>query len=325
MKNHNSTLFAAYARAQRTRTVMTTVLAGTFVLAQVVPSFATIDNTANAVGTYNGITTNYGTVTKNVPVTTSPAMTIVKTAASPSTAGGADPVHTDAGDTISYKYVVTNTGNTNMTGVAPTDPGPTFGGSAGTGTLSAFSPATANIPIGPGPTSSQTFTATYTLTALDVLHGAGVPNGVANTAGASGTVGSSGVVYNIPNPGKSTATTTITAFPQLNITKNFAIAKAPGNVGAGAELGDTITYTYVSCNTGNVAMSNVQILDKHVGTPVAVGAGGITNEALTTTATLGAAASSDAATNGIYDLLGAGGCVTFTWPHIVTQTEVDKG
>ena len=322
MKNHNSTLFAAYARAQRTRTLMTTVLAGTFVLAQVVPSFATIDNTANAVGTYGGITATYGTVTKNVPVTTSPAMTIVKTAVAPTIAGGADPLHTDAGDTISYKYVVTNTGNTNMTGVAPTDPGPTFNGFAGTpANLSAFTPATANIALG----VSQTFTATYTLTALDVLHGAGVSGGVANTAGASGTVGSSGVAYSIPNAGKSTATTTITAFPQLNITKNFAIAKAAGNVGAGAELGDTINYTYVSCNTGNVTMKNVQILDTHAGSVVAVGTGGITNEALTTNGPLGAAASSDAAINGIYDSLAAGGCVTFTWPHIVTQTEVDKG
>lgn len=322
MKNHNSKLFAAYARAQRTRTLMTTVLAGTFVLAQVVPSFATIDNTANAVGTYGGITATYGTVTKNVPVTTSPAMTIVKTAASPTTAGGADPLHTDAGDTITYTYVVKNTGNTNMTGVAPTDPGPTFNGFAGTpANLSAFTPATANIAL----TGSQTFTATYTLTALDVLHGAGVAGGVANTAGASGTVGSSGVAYSIPNAGKSTATTTIAAFPQLNITKNFAIAKAPGNVGAGAELGDTVNYTYVSCNTGNVTMKNVQILDNHAGSVVAVGTGGITNELLTTNGPLGAAASSDAATNGIWDSLAAGGCVTFTWPHIVTQTEVDKG
>ena len=73
-------------------------------------------------------------------------------------------------------------------------------------------------------------------------------------------------------------------------------------------------------------MTNVQVVDTHAGSVVAVGAGGINGEALTTVATLGAGASSDAtANNGIWSVLGAGGAVTFTWAHIVTQTEIDHG
>src|SRR5665213_1938282 len=100
MKHQNSTLFTAYAKVQRIRTAMTTMLASTFVFAQVVPTYATIDNTATATGTYSGLTNSYGTSTNNVPVAPpAAAMTITKTAAVPTTALGADPTHTDSGDT----------------------------------------------------------------------------------------------------------------------------------------------------------------------------------------------------------------------------------
>lgn len=324
MNIQNSTLFAAYARAQRIRTAMTTMLAATFIVAQVVPSYATIDNTANAVGTYSGITNSYGTSTQNVPVApATPAMTITKTAAAPTTAGGTDPVHTNSGDTITYTYVVKNTGNVTMSSVAPSDTGPTFNGSAGTGSLGAFSPVSATL----APNATQTFTAIYTLTQLDVLHGAGVANGVSNTAGAGGNYGSGPTAYVIPNGNKSTATTTIAAYAQLAIAKTYVLAKGGGNLVAGkAELGDTITYTYVVSNTGNVAMTNVQVTDNHAGSVVPVGAGGIQGETLTTNGPLGAAASTDVTVNnGIWSNLAAGASVTFTWAHVVTQAEVDHG
>lgn len=324
MNNQNSTLFTAYAKVQRIRTAMTTMLASTFVFAQVVPTYATIDNTATATGTYSGLTSSYGTSTNNVPVApAAPAMTITKTAAVPTAALGADATHTDSGDTITYTYVVKNTGNVTMNGVAPSDTGPTFNGSAGTGSLGAYSPVTATL----APGATQTFTAVYTLTQLDVLHSAGVASGVSNTAGAGGNYGSGPTAYNIPNGNKSTATTTIPAYAQLAIVKSYVLAKAGGNVVAGkAELGDTVTYTYVVSNTGNVSMINVQVTDIHVGSPVPVGAGGIQGETLTTNGPLGAGASTDAtAGNGIWSSLAAGAAVTFTWAHVVTQTEVNNG
>ena len=325
MNIQNSTLFTAYARVQRIRTAMTTILAAVFVFAQVVPTYATIDNTANAVGTYSGVTTSYGASTQNVPVAPPvAAMTIVKTAAAPTTALGVDAVHTDAGDTITYTYTVKNTGNVTMNGVAPVDPGPTFNGSPGTpANLSAFSPVSASI----APNGTQVFTAVYTLTQLDVLHGAGVANGVSNTAGAAGNYGPGPTAYSIPNASKSTATTTIAAFAQMSIAKTYVLAKFGGNAVAGkAEKNDTVTYTYVACNTGNVLLTGVQVTDNHAGSVVPVGAGGIAGEFLSTNGPLGAAASTDTtANNGIWSNLAAGACATFTWAHTVTQAEVDNG
>ncbi|MEZ5191695.1 MAG: hypothetical protein R2734_03700 [Nocardioides sp.] len=73
----------------------------------------------------------------------------------------------DAGDTISYSLVVTNTGNVTLTGVTVTDP-----------TVGPVScPVTT---LAPG--VSVTCTATYTLTQADVDAGH-----VANTATATGT------------------------------------------------------------------------------------------------------------------------------------------
>ncbi len=316
-------LFRAYLLAQRARSLGTTLLAGTFVLAQVTPSLATIDNTANAVGTPPaGAPTNFGSSTQNVPVAAPvPSMTITKAAAVPTVANGADNSIVDAGDTITYTYTVKNTGNVTMTGVVPTDPGPTFNSLAGTGALGAYSPATATL----APGAQQIFTATYTLSQLDADHGAGVASGVSNTAGATGTTPKA-VVYNIPLAGKATATTTIPAGPKLTIAKVAVLTDT--NANGVADLGETITYTYTVANTGNVSMTNVSVNDQH-GTPavgVPLGAGGITSETLTVPGPLGAAASTNGVANdGVWNTLAAGATVTFTWTHVVTQAEIDHG
>jgi len=298
---------------------MTSALAGTFFVAQVIPTYATIDNTANAVGTYNGVTGNYGTSTKNVPVSVSPQLTVVKTVTtSPTTT-----VSTDG--TITYNYKVTNTGNVTMNNVAPSDPGPTFNGSAGTGTLGAFSPVSVAT-LAPG--AFQNFTATYTISHLDNLHAAGVNLGVSNTAGAAGTFGPTNTSYPASSSIKGTATTTVPAFPAMTIAKTYVIAHTVANaaLGANAGLGDTITYTYVVANTGNVAMVNVSVNDIHAG--AAVAAGQIANETLTVNGPLDPGASTDTTTpvnNGVWSTLAAGSSVTFTWAHVVTQAEIDHG
>jgi large repetitive protein len=317
-----SALYRAYILAHRARNLSTSLLAGSFVLAQVTPSLATIDNTANAVGTYGGSTANYGSSTQNVPVAAPvPALTITKAASVPTVANGTDNTIVDASDTITYTYTVKNTGNVTMTGVVPTDPGPTFNSFAGTGSLGAYSPATATL----APGAQQIFTATYTLSQLDADHGAGIASGVSNTAGATGTTPAA-VVYNIPPAGKFTATTTIPAGPKLTMAKVAVLTDS--NANGKADLGETITYTYTVANTGNVPMTNVTVNDMH-GTPavaVPLGAGGITSETLTVPGPLGAAASADTtANNGIWSTLAPGATVTFTWTHIVTQAEIDHG
>ncbi|MDE2383509.1 MAG: DUF11 domain-containing protein [Alphaproteobacteria bacterium] len=321
-------LFRAYLLAQRARNLSTTLLAGSFVAAQITPALATIDNTANAVGTYSGTTSNYGSSTQNVPVApAAPAMTITKAAGVPTSSGGADATITDAGDTIVYTYTVKNTGNVTMSNVAPVDPGPTFSGSAGTGTMGAFSPATATL----APNATQVFTATYTLSQLDVDRAAGVSSAVSNTATATGKTPGN-VVYN--SPASLPATTTIAAGPKLTISKVAVLTDTNSN--GKADLGEVITYTYTVTNTGNVAMTNVQVNDQH-GTPattvslgsVAYGAdpAGIKSETLVSDGPLAPTVTSTdgTANNGIWSTLQPGAVVKFTFTHTVTQAEIDHG
>ena len=327
----SSQLYKAYRLERVARNFCTTLLAGSMIAAQVTPALATMDNTANAVGTPPaGAPTNYGSSTQNVPVAAPvPTMTIVKSAAVPTISGGADPTLADAGDTIAYTYTVKNTGNVTMTGVVPTDPGPTFNGFAGTGSLGAFSPVSATL----APNATQVFTATFTMSQLDVDHGAGVASGVSNTAGATGTTPSA-VVYNIPNGSKSTATTTIPPGAKLTIAK-VAVITTDTNANGKADLGDVVTYTYTVSNTGNVSMTNVSVNDSHgfPATIVTLGSvpygadpAGIRNETLTVPGPLGAGASTNGtASDGVWQTLAAGATVTFTFVHTVTQAEVDHG
>ena len=332
MKNQTSNLIAAYAFARRTRNTMTTLLAGTFVMAQVTPTFASIDNTATATGTYNASTASYGSSSQSVPVAAAaPSMTIAKTAAAPTVAAGTNITQTDAGDSITFTYVVTNNGNVTMNGVAPVDAGPSFGGFGGTLSLSAFTPATATI----APTLSQTFTATYTLSTLDVYHGAGLAgsNLVANSAVAAGTYGPSNTAYTIPALNKSTATTTIVGFPSLSIVKTAVLVDKAiaGNTLLKADVGETINYTFAITNNGTVPMTSVSPSDLHDTNPgpgslIGLGGTNIIGETLTTAGPLGAAASTDATgNNGIWSTLAPGATVTFTWAHVVTQAEFNHG
>lgn len=109
--------------------------------------------------------------------------------------------------------------------------------------------------------------------------------------------------------------------PNLTITKTYAPTST-------FSVGQNVTYTYVISNTGNVPLHNVQVKDMH-GSPatlVALGAGGISGETLSTPGPLGSGASPDTtANNGIWSTLAPGAAVTFTWAHTVTQTEIDHG
>jgi hypothetical protein len=330
MNNQNSTLFTAYAKVQRIRTAMTTMLASTFVFAQVVPTYATIDNTANAVGTFGGIPANYGSSSLSVPVApAAPSLVVAKSGAAPVDVNSNGVI--DAGDTITYTVVVTNNGNVTLNSVLPVEQSTKFNTVAGTGTLSAWTPTVGINPVTLAPSASKTFTAVYTLSAADADRGAQVAAaGVVNTAGATGTP-TVGAPYVVPPAGYSTASVTIPQTPKLTISKTEVLAKAGGNVVAGkAELGDTITYTYAVTNIGNVAMTGVTIKDMHGTPPVQVGTGalvpGVTGETLISDGAMApGTVSSDAAVNGIYDTLQPGAVVNFTWAHVVTQAEVDHG
>jgi uncharacterized repeat protein (TIGR01451 family) len=295
-------------------------------VAQTAPAFATIDNTATPAGTYNALpvpTVNSSTV--NIPVTpAAPTLTVVKTAGVPVDTTGDGII--GPGDKITYTYTVTNSGNVTINAAKPVDTGPTFATVAGTGTLSAFSPVSANLIPG----GSQVFTATYTMSAVDAYRAAGIAKvlvgdanrAVENTATATGApvTGTLGAVT------PSLAETQIPGNAALNVVKTWAFFTPAGDANGNgkADKGDKIVYSYAVTNTGNVTTTGVTIADVHEGT--ALGAGVVANETLTSDGPLApGSTSTDAANNGSWDTMRPGAVVTFTYTHIVTQTEVDGG
>jgi uncharacterized repeat protein (TIGR01451 family) len=282
---------------------------------------ADIGNTATATGTYNSNPVNSATDTASVTVTPAgPALTVAKSvSAGPTITAGTNIGNTDAGDTITFRYIVTNTGNVTMNSVVPVEAtGPQFNTVNGTGTFAAFSPLSASL----APGASQAFTAVYTLSANDVYRAADITNGVTNQATATASPASGG---SYTSPVSNTAQATITGFGALSIDKVAVLTDATGGGTGTADVGETITYTYTIANTGTAAVTGVQISDIHEGTAVTVGAGGITAETLTIPGPLGAAASSNTVVNnGIWNTLAAGASITMTYTHVVTTTEFNN-
>lgn len=301
----------------RARTLSAAMSAIALALASTAPTYAAITNTATASGSYGVTPVTSAPDAESVTVTPAvPGLTIAKTAAAPDLSGGSDATNADAGDTITYTYVVTNDGNVTLDNVLPVDTGPTFHGEAGTGTMGAFTPTVGAVPVTLVPGASVTFTAVYTMSAADVFNAAGETSGVSNTASVEGET-PAGTPFD--DPDDSTATSTIPAFPNLTIVKTSDTA---GPV----SVGNTITYTYEVTNSGNVAITDVSINDTHEGAPI--GPGLIVGENMNPDGPLASQTnpivSTDAAPNdGTWSVLQPGAVVTFTYVHTVTQTEVD--
>jgi uncharacterized repeat protein (TIGR01451 family) len=298
------------------------VIATSF-LALAQPTYAGIDNSATASGTYGVTTVTSAPSLVSIPVVTAnPSLSMTKTVLTPATIGAGNASITDAGDTITYQYVILNTGNVTISGVTPVDTGPSFGNpqTAGTGSMGAFTTVDSTTLL---PGATATFTAVYTLSAVDVYRAAGItnpPDAVNNTATASGTAPDLSTVTSAGD----TATTTIAPGPLLSVTKVGNLVETNGNTtDLLAEVNDVITYTYTVVNTGNVAITGVVINDTHEGSGLLQS---VFTEALTAEGPLGIPASTDASgVNGSWDVIQPGATVTFTYVHTVTQAEVDGG
>ncbi|MGD0375753.1 MAG: hypothetical protein ABSB01_14360, partial [Streptosporangiaceae bacterium] len=164
--------------------------------------------------------------TATVPAERHPSISVVKSAEPSSFAA--------AGETIHYSFLVTNTGNVTLSHIEVVDtdlPG-----------LSAISCPDPTLAAG----ASETCTATYVTTAADVDAGS-----VTNTATAQGDPpGSETPVVSDP----STATVPAEQAPSISVVKSaepssFAVA------------GETIHYSFLVTNTGNVTLSHVQVND----------------------------------------------------------------
>ncbi len=186
------------------------------------------------------------------------------------------------GQAVTYYFVVTNTGNVALTDVSVDE-----GAFTGTGVLSPVTcPAGAeNL----APSASVTCTATYTVTQEDVDAGE-----LTNAATATGTPPQG------PPPVSEESTVTIPSAdpaPALTIDKSADVQTVQG-------AGDTITYSFLVTNTGNVTLNDVTVTE---------GAFSGTGALSAVTCPASAAA------------LAPGADVTCTATYVVTQADVDAG
>ena len=140
-----------------------------------------------------------------------------------------------AGDVIDYTYLVTNTGTTDLTGVAVSD-------NLVSGVICPSSTL--------APSASETCSGSYTVTQANVDAGS-----VTNIASASALAppDSTGVTSN-------TSTVTVDA---SNATTGLSIVKSTNSSGYGA-AGNVIDYTYEVTNTGTTDLSSVAVSDNLV-------------------------------------------------------------
>jgi uncharacterized repeat protein (TIGR01451 family) len=210
-----------------------------------------VTDTATATGTDNN-----GKVS---PISAPSTATVETTAPTPSVsvkkiadASLGDTSQLQVGETINYSYLVTNTGNVDLTSVAVDDP--TLG------------PVTCPVPAAPGlaPGASETCTAnaTYTVTQTDVDNGSVTDTATGTgTDGTDLTAGPNGLTS--PTSPPSSVTIPEPASPTVAIDKTATVT--PSADQGAAKLGDTIAYTYKVTNTGNVDLTSVAVSDPTLG------------------------------------------------------------
>ncbi|KXF75793.1 hypothetical protein ATN84_17660 [Paramesorhizobium deserti] len=236
-----------------------------------------VENTATGTGTTPGgdpIESPPDTV--RVPPDLAPAMTIDKTGRLNDLDGDG---LLDPGETITYAFLVRNTGNVTLTGVTVNDP--------------LLVNAGVTLDEGPqtlAPRGSFTFHATYTPSQADIDAGR-----VENTATGTGTPPGGGDPIESPPdtvmvPPDQTSGMTIEKTGTLNDLDGDGLI----------DLGETISYSFLVINTGNVTLSNVAVND-----PLLANAGISVTPGPQT--------------------LAPGGSVTFTATYTPSQADIDAG
>ena len=137
-----------------------------------------------------------------------------------------------AGSTVSYTITATNNGNVDLTGVVVTDE------------LTGFTSDAFDLAKG----ESRTFDTSYTVQESDIVNGS-----IVNVAKGEGSDPKGGTVT-----GEGSATTTTEAMNGALSVEKKAEAGVYGT-------GDTVNYAIAVSNTGNVALSNVKVVDAKTG------------------------------------------------------------
>jgi uncharacterized repeat protein (TIGR01451 family) len=170
---------------------------------------------------YTRVSSTNATYAKTLPkVPCSPALTLDKSVS---------PATVSAPGTVTYSFLVTNTGNVTLNDTVVDDP--LLGGTPiQVGTLA--------------PGASKTVTATYAVTQQDIDTKAEIVNTATAKAGS---------VASAPD----SATVTITKSPALSITKT-------ADTTSDLAVDDVVTYTITAKNTGNTTLTGVTVADPKV-------------------------------------------------------------
>ena len=187
----------------------------------------------------------------------SPALTLVKS----SPTGP----YSSVGDTLTYSYVVTNSGNTTIT-AAISVADDVINGAGGSVSCPAFPAA------GLAPLATYTCSATYDVTQVDIDNGF-----VTNTASATdGTTTS---------PDDS-VTVNADQSPAMELIKSSVLNDGGDGI---ADVGDVINYTFRVENTGNVSVSGITVSDLMApvsGGPLTLAPGAVDTSSFTASYTL---------------------------------------
>ncbi|WPR73990.1 gliding motility-associated C-terminal domain-containing protein [Algoriphagus sp. NG3] len=136
--------------------------------------------------------------------------------------------YSQAGEVIDYEIIVTNTGNVTLTDVVVTDP------------LTGFETEI----TGMEPSETETYTVSYTVTQEDVDRGT-----IVNVASVSGLT-----------PANRTINDTDNAIVLARRSASVSITK-DADVQTYSQVDDVINYTLFVTNTGNVTLTNVEVID----------------------------------------------------------------
>jgi uncharacterized repeat protein (TIGR01451 family) len=319
-------------RHTKFKRLTTSLLALALAAFQIVPAFATINNTVTASGTAPGGIPVTGTGNATVAVVVAaPTVSVVKTIAFAPAGGDANGNgKADPGDVLNYKFTVTNTGNVSLKDVKVTDANDGVGaavvvvvpttvttdnGSAAAGTLGDSTTASTTKWDKLGPADVITFTGTYTVVAGDIASaGGGTGTGASGSAEPDGFLDDKATTT--ANYINGVTTTAVTASDkksiQLNIAPGLQVTKVASKT-TNAAAGDVITYTYTVKNTGNTPITTINLADTHNGVAGALVPAFVSFNVGNTSTHTGNTINS----------LSPGDSATYTATYTVTQTDVD--
>ncbi len=217
----------------------TTTFTASYVVTQADIDAGKVDNTATvagdcAVDAEAPCATDTDDETVSLPQ--NPALDIVKSGTFNDESGDG---FAQVGETISYTFTVTNTGNVTLYNVTVTDPLVSVTG----GPLAS---------LAPGASDTTTFTASYVVTQADI--DAGKVDNTATVAGDCAVDAEAPCATDTDDE-----TVSLPQNPALDIVKSGTFNDESGD--GFAQVGETISYTFTVTNTGNVTLYNVTVTD----------------------------------------------------------------